>query len=64
MPLPATGIEVPAITGTPMVGVTLTVTDGYLMGAPYPARTRQWLRSNDGGMTWEEIEGATRPRST
>jgi len=33
----------PAITGTPTVGQTLTVTNGTWTGVPTPTYTRQWL---------------------
>ena len=59
LPFQATWIEVPTIVGASRVGAALSLSEGYLMGAPYPARAQQWLRSADGGVTWQAIPGAT-----
>ena len=64
LPMPPTWVEVPAIAGAPVSGEPLSLTEGYLMGAPYPARTQQWIRSQDGGLTWQAIAGATGPAYT
>lgn len=51
-------VERPIISGTPVQGSALTVSDGYLVARPWPSRTRQWVRSAD-GVTWTDIAGAT-----
>jgi hypothetical protein len=48
----------PAISGTPMVGATLTTTDGTWSNSP-TSFAYQWLRCNGGGNKCASIAGAT-----
>lgn len=49
----------PALTGTPTVGQTVTVTNGTWTGSPTPTFTRVWQRSADGATGWTAIVGQT-----
>lgn len=51
--------SVPAVTGDPQVGETLSATNGVWTGNPAPSYTLQWERSANGEGGWEEIAGAT-----
>ncbi|MBK9080304.1 MAG: hypothetical protein IPL91_14985 [Hyphomicrobium sp.] len=49
----------PSVSGTPQQGGTLTVSGGYVRGAPFSAFAWQWQKSTNGGATWSDISGAT-----
>lgn len=51
-------IDRPAVLGNPSSGSLLTLTDGHLIGFPYPSRTYQWVNSTDLDQ-WAAISGAT-----
>lgn len=48
----------PSVSGTPLSNSVLTVSQGYVLGNPYPTRSYQWQKSID-GVTWVNIANAT-----
>jgi hypothetical protein len=61
VPLGPTNTQLPAISGTPETGETLTATDGQWSGAQPIALTRQWQRCDAQGASCQPIQGATQP---
>jgi hypothetical protein len=57
LPLPAFWIDKPEFVGTPLVGNTLTLTDGYRIGWPFPSVSYQWQTSTD-LINWTNVSGA------
>jgi hypothetical protein len=51
-------IDRPEVLGNAASGSLLTLTDGHLIGFPYPSRTYQWVNSTDLDQ-WTAISGAT-----
>jgi len=49
----------PSISGTPVIGQQLTVSDGTWTGAPTPTYSYQWQRCDAGGASCLDISGAT-----
>jgi hypothetical protein len=49
----------PSITGTPVVGTSLSAVEGTWTGLPAPALTEKWLRCDPAGAQCTEITGAT-----
>lgn len=56
--LPPIWIRRPEVQGVLVLGETLSLTDGYVIGRPWPSRTYQWVVSDDLHQ-WEDISGAT-----
>jgi hypothetical protein len=49
----------PAVTGTPRIGSTLTASTGTWTGVTPLTYAYQWQRSNNNGASWSSISGAT-----
>ena len=52
-------VSLPTITGSPLVGYSLTCSTGSWSGLPSPTITYQWQFSNDGVSGWSNITSAT-----
>lgn len=52
-------VSIPQITGSPVVGQTISASSGTWNGRPTPSFTYQWQYSIDGSTNWTNISGAT-----